>query len=392
MRLAIVASHPIQYQAPLFRALAQRVDLDVFFAHRASARDQANAGYGVDFEWDVDLLSGYHHSFLTNVSKTPCLDRFSGCDTPEIGARIAAGRFDAVLVMGWYLKSWWQAGFAAKRRRIPLLVRGDSQLQTPRSRIRMLAKRILYPPTLRLFNAVLYVGKRSREYYEYYGYPAERLFFSPHCVDTAWFAERAGPAVREALRAKLAIGADAAVVLFAGRLVDFKRPHDVVAACAELALRGRHVALLIAGAGPLEEEIRRKAASHGVTLHMLGFQNQSEMPAVYAAADVLVLPSSGHETWGLVANEALACGTPIAVSNAVGCAPDLAGDGTAGRVFPLGDSASLADSLESLIANPPAAATIGRKSAEYGLDAACHGIVQALNFFASGGKPALRKK
>jgi glycosyltransferase involved in cell wall biosynthesis len=378
MRLAIVASHPIQYQAPLFRALAQRVELDVFFAHRASARDQADAGYGVAFEWDVDLLSGYRHTFLANVSRHAGIDRFSGCDTPEIGARIADGRFDAVLVMGWYLKSMWQAGIAAKRRRLPLLVRGDSQLGTPRSPIKALAKRIAYPPVLRAFDAALYVGQRSREYYEYYGYPAERLFFSPHCVDTVWFAERASADAGGKLRARLAIAADETVVLFAGRLVAFKRPQDVVAACAELSRRGRRVTLLVAGAGPLEEEIKRQAATEGVALHMLGFQNQSDMPAVYAAADVLALPSTGRETWGLVANEALACGTPVAVSGAVGCAVDLAGDGTAGRIFPLGDPARLADLLEALIADPPPPVAIARKSAEYGVDAACHGIIQAL--------------
>ncbi len=378
MRLAIVASHPIQYQAPLFRALAQRLDLDVFFAHRATARDQAQAGYGVEFEWDVDLLSGYRNVFLTNVSNAPGVDRFFGCDTPEIGGRIASVQFDAVLVMGWYLKSMWQAAFAAKRRRIPLLVRGDSQLKTPRGRWRALAKRIVYPPALRVFDAALYVGRRSREYYEYYGYPADRLFFSPHSVDTAWFAQRASAEAGTALRARLGIAADDAVVLFAGRLVDFKRPQDVVSACAELGHRGYTVALLIAGSGPMADEIKRQATSLGVPLHTLGFQNQSDMPAVYAAADVLALPSTGRETWGLVVNEALACGTPVAVSDAVGCAADLAGDGAAGRIFPLGDPVRLADALDELIATPPTPDAVARKSADYGVEAACQGILQAV--------------
>ena len=73
MRLAIVASHPIQYHAPLFRELAKRVDLTVFFAHRATPADQAKAGFGVDFDWDIDLLSGYEHVFLHNVARNPGL-------------------------------------------------------------------------------------------------------------------------------------------------------------------------------------------------------------------------------------------------------------------------------------------------------------------------------
>src|SRR5260370_8895176 len=133
MRLAIIASHPIQYYAPLFRVLAQRLELMVFFAHRASPPDQAKAGFGVVFDWDIDLLSGYPHHFLTNVAKLPGLDHFAGCDTPEIGTLLKKGRFDAVLVQGWNLKSFLQAVIAAKRQGLPVLARGDSHLGTSRS-------------------------------------------------------------------------------------------------------------------------------------------------------------------------------------------------------------------------------------------------------------------
>ena len=96
-RLAILASHPVQYYAPLFRELAQRLDLTVFYAHSATDMDQARAGFGVGFSWDVDLLSGYEHVFLDNVARNPGLGRFSGVDTPEIGHRLREGRFDALL-------------------------------------------------------------------------------------------------------------------------------------------------------------------------------------------------------------------------------------------------------------------------------------------------------
>ena len=74
---------------------------------------------------------------------------------------------------------------------------------------------------------------------------------------------------------------------------------------------------------------------------MLGFRNQTELPGLYAAADVLVLPSDGDETWGLVVNEAFACGLPAVVSDAVGCGPDLVEEGATGAVFALDDVGSL---------------------------------------------------
>ena len=99
-RLAIVTSHPIQYNAPLFRALAQHADVQVYFAHRQSADQQGAAGYGVAFEWDVDLLDGYPSAFLENRARAPGIDRFSGCDTPGIASLLSRHRFDACLVTG----------------------------------------------------------------------------------------------------------------------------------------------------------------------------------------------------------------------------------------------------------------------------------------------------
>jgi glycosyltransferase involved in cell wall biosynthesis len=378
LRLAIVASHPIQYYAPLFRELALRLDLTVFYSHRATPVDQASAGFGIGFEWDVDLLSGYEHVFLRNLAKRPGLDRFGGCDTPEIGARLAEGHFDAVLILGWHLRTYLQAGLAAKRAGVPLLARGDSHLRTPRPAAKRAVKAVAYPAFLRFFDAALYVGKRSHAYWTHYRYPAPRLFFSPHCVDTEWFAARATEAARVALRARLGLAAEAKVVLFAGKLMPFKRPLDLISAAARLKAEGREIGVLVVGAGPLEREMIAAARNAGVSLHLLGFCNQTEMPAAYAAADILVLPSES-ETWGLVANEALACGRPVVLSDAVGAAPDLAADKTAGRVFPVGDVAALATVLHDIVKSPPTPAMLAAKSEAYNLAAAADGIQAALS-------------
>jgi glycosyltransferase involved in cell wall biosynthesis len=241
------------------------------------------------------------------------------------------------------------------------------------------AKALAYPPLLRTFDAALFVGQRSRAYYEHYHYPQTRLFFSPHCVDTDWFAARATPDAGRELRDRLGIGLDERVVLFAGKLVPFKRPLDVVEACA--AAPGAH--LVVAGSGELEEALSSRAATLGVKLHPLGFLNQTQMPSAYAAADVLVLPSNGRETWGLVANEALACGLPTIVSDTAGCALDLAADGAAGRIFPMGDVDALGRTIREVLAHPPSRAAIAAKSAAYSLDSAVDGAETALTIVSA---------
>ncbi len=128
-------------------------------------------------------------------------------------------------------------------------------------------------------------------------------------------------------------------------------------------------------------------------LHVAGFQNQTELPAWYAAADVLVLPSDGGETWGLVVNEALACGTPAVVSDAVGCAPDLALDrdpGRTGAVFAVGDPAALADAVERLqphLGTDALLASIAAVSSAHAPEAAAAAALRAVEALTVG-RPA----
>jgi glycosyltransferase involved in cell wall biosynthesis len=116
---------------------------------------------------------------------------------------------------------------------------------------------------------------------------------------------------------------------------------------------------------------------------LLGFRNQSELPAIYAAADVLVLPSDRQETWGLVINEAMAAGLPVIASDAVGCVPDLITPGVTGDRFPTGDVDALAAALRALIDDPTrgprmAAGAVARIS-EYSAGRAAAGVMEAVS-------------
>lgn len=381
-RLAVVASHPIQYQAPLFRALAERVDLHVYFAHRQMPEQQGEAGFGVSFDWDTDLLSGYEHSFLDNRARRPGTQRYAGCDTPQIAASLTRGRFGAVLTMGWYLKSYVQALVAGRRLGLRSMVRGDSTLASRRGPLVGLVKRLLYPALFRRIDAFLVVGQRSRAYLEAFGVGAERMFWSPHAVDNAWFASAADAARpgRSAVRESLGVGADERMVLFVGKLLPGKRPLDVVLALARLRERGIPARGVFVGGGMLRDEIEEIAGQLGVPVTMAGFRNQTQLPAVYAAAEVLVL-SSDQETWGLVVNEAMACGVPAVVSSAAGCADDLVDAGRTGEVYRCGDVEALADAIARILpvaSSGPVKAALANKMSEYSLDRSVDGIVDAI--------------
>lgn len=391
MKLGVLATHPIQYHAPLYRQLAEALDLHVYFAHRQTAEGQAAAGFGVAFEWDVDLLGGYAHTFLENRARRPSTDTFAGCSTPDIADVIRRGWFDAFLVTGWYNRSFWQAMTACWRTGTPLLVRGDSQLVTPRSRARHMAKELAYRAFIPRFDGYLVVGERSREYYLHYGADPARMYFAPHFVDSDFFrrgAEAAGWG--RPLRESLGYEDNALVLLFVGKFILKKRPLDVIAAAARLRERGRDARVLLVGAGELEGALRAEAARSDVPTHFAGFKNQTELPAYYAAADLLVLPSDGGETWGLVVNEAFACRTPAVVSDAVGCGPDLVDDGRTGATFPLGRPAALADAVERVaprLGTDAVRRALHEKVETYSLDRAVEGTLAAVEAVSNRRQP-----
>ena len=137
---------------------------------------------------------------------------------------------------------------------------------------------------------------------------------------------------------------------------------------------------MIVGEGPLRSELETLAEPAVDRIHFAGFRNQSELPAYYAASDVLVLPSEA-ETWGLVTNEAMACGLACIVSDAAGCGPDLIVEGKTGYRYPPGEIQTLCDCLLTAISRPdPAAlaAAIQDRVQKYSLDTATAGLTLAL--------------
>jgi glycosyltransferase involved in cell wall biosynthesis len=333
-------------------------------------------------------LEGYHHRFLKNVATHPGVSSFHGCNTPEIRQVIAGEAFDAFLVMGWNTRSYWQAMRACWKRRVPVMIRGDSQLGTPRPWWIRAVKAFAYRRFIPRFDAYLVVGQRAREYYLAYGAKPERMFFAPHCVDNDWFGRRAASAAERVPALRRSLGANEAttMLLFVGKLTEKKRPVDLIRAANVLGERGRDILVVYVGAGPLEGRLRKIADRHGIPCHFAGFRNQSELPEWYTTANLVILPSES-ETWGLVANEAMACGRPVVVSDVVGCAPDLIDEDVTGATFSVGDVGDLAKAIERVLPRINMATTrvaIQEKMKFYSIESAVEGILEAVGSIATG--------
>jgi glycosyltransferase involved in cell wall biosynthesis len=385
-RLAIVSTHPIQYHSQWYRALAAHpgLDIHIFYCHEATPAEQARAGFGVEFDWDVPLLTGYPYTFLKNVAETPGLGRFAGLDTPEIQAIVRSRKYEAVMVNGWNYKSAWQAIWACWRSNVKILVRSDSHLHTRRSLVTRMAKSLGYPRFIGRLDACLAVGKWSREYFLRYGARPDRIFMVPHTVDNEAFereAERLWP-LRSELRKKWGLAPEAIVFAFVGKFIGKKRPMDFVRAIDQAARHNSAIEGLVVGDGPLRTAGENFVRMNGTPLRFAGFLNQSQITTAYVACDALVLPSDGDETWGLVVNEAMACSRSSIVSDRVGCGPDLIIPGQTGNIFPLGDvdalAAAMVDMAEDAVRLSHMGREANRKIQSYSIAVAVREVVRCL--------------
>ena len=383
IKVAIVATHPVQYQVPWFQALARhsQLQLKVYFALLPS-REQQGVGFNVPFAWDIPMLEDYEWQALPNTGKRPGLTGFFSNSTPSIRSVLSIDRPDVVIISGWHALPMLQVLWACMMLRIPRIVRGESNALHPRrSWIRLLHRMLVTR-----YHAYLAIGKANREFYLGYGVEPGRIFPCRYFVDNQCLRTRFESTLpdRSELRAKWCIPESVFCFLYVGKLQSKKRILDLLQALRGAMQSRGDLHLLIVGTGELDQPARALVAEAKLPVSFAGFLNQTELPQAYAVGDCLVLPSDYGETWGLVVNEAMVCGLPAIVSDRVGCGPDLVEPGVTGEVFPYGNVLALSDRLCTLAADRGRAVALGRHAEErirdYSVEHAVAGTLQAIDF------------
>jgi glycosyltransferase involved in cell wall biosynthesis len=386
-RLAIWITHPIQYQAPLFRKLAQhpQIDLTVYYGSDQGSVNRIDPEFGVSFQWDIPLLEGYRFKFLRNYSWKTAPTGFWWPMNAGIVRELIRQHYDAVLIHGYALATSWLAYFGAWLSHTPVLFRGETRLREQPAWKRAV-KKVGLRPLFRGTAACLAIGRRSTEFYLAHGVPRSKVFLTPYCVDNDYFTFQGEcwRLRRAETRRELDLPEDVPVVLYSGKLTPGKRPMDLVSALTHLSGK---VGALFVGDGSLgatlEAEVRRCGMPY---VRFVGFQNQSALPRYYSAADMFALPSAS-EGFGLVVNEAMCMGLPVLTTPAVAAAADLVREGENGFLFPVGDLETLARRIGQLAADPGLRLEMGKRSREiiagWNYDACVEGVVSALRHVAA---------
>lgn len=381
LKLGIFTTHPIQYHVPLWRRMAKvpGVKAKVYYFSDHSVRGGVDPGFGVPVAWDIPLLEGYEYEF---VSRTSDLSRPRSVKLPDPHGLFRKEKFDWIMIQGYTHGFEWQIRRLVPRVGCKILMRGEF---TDLPRRRAWPRAVLRGAFLKWFyrgvDRFCWIGRQARRHLEARGVSAERLFFSPYCVDDELLERSYGALSREQCRRDLGIAPSAYVFLFSGKLIPRKRPLLLAEAVRMLPDR-QNVSVIFLGDGPLRGQVRTVLAPClGSRLIIPGFVNQSKLWPYFRAADAFVLPSE-YETWGLVVNEAMQFGLPVIVSDKVGCADDLVLDGQTGLVFPSGDAHSLSRAMSALMADPDRGRRMRRTAREhvrtYCADNAVRGILDAI--------------
>ena len=404
VRLAYVVSHPIQYQVPLLRRIAQEpgIELTVFFGSDFSVKAYQDEGFGVEVKWDVPLLEGYRHVFLPALRDTGTEGTFTPISR-GLTARLRNGEgrptFDVVWVHGYATVNQMHAILAAKSVGIPVLLRAESWLgDRPRGGAKLAAKKMFFAGLRHLVDAVLVTGTPNRAYWEHHLGREFPMFLMPYAVDNRWFQQQSAEAAQRQpeLREELGLEPGRPVILFASKLQARKRCADLIEAYARLAPgtgQDRFPALVIVGDGEQRAALEAQAAATGLRgVRFCGFRNQSELPRFFDLATVFVLPSR-HEPWGLIVNEAMNARRPVIVSDEVGAHFDLVTDDVEGCVFPAGDVDALATALGRVLRTPATAAEMGRRARErveqWSFEQDVLGLQQAIQYVTRGAATPL---
>jgi glycosyltransferase involved in cell wall biosynthesis len=365
-RVLAIATHPAQYQAPLFRRMAARPDLDLHVAYCTLRGAEAahDPEFGATVKWDIPLLDGYAWTHVPN--KGSGADSFFGLRNSGIWKMIREGNFDAVLCyVGYVRASFWIACLSAKLSRTAFLFGTDATTLTPLDgrMWKRRVKRFFWPFLFRIADQVIVPSSGSVALMRSLGLPEERITMTPYVVDNDWWLAESARVDRAAVRSSWGVSPKGTVILFCAKLQPWKRPLDLLRGFAKAKISNAF--LVFAGEGPLRPQLEAEAALLGVTsrVRFLGFVNQTQLPGIYTAADLMVLPSS-YDAFGVAANEAMLCGRPVAASDHVGAARDLIAHGRTGFVFPCGNVEALAAILQQASAEPARLSEMGRAARE----------------------------
>jgi 1,2-diacylglycerol 3-alpha-glucosyltransferase len=338
-RLVVLTEIIAPYRIPIFNALAVREEVEphVIFLSETDPSLRQWQVYREEIRFSYEVLKSYRRR----------IGRFNVLVTAGVKAALGASDPQVILGGGYNYLAMWQAQRWAHQRRVPFLLWSESNVLDARRNFWWVesAKRRF----IRGCQGYVVPGTAAAAYLKTFRVAPERIFIAPNAVDVERFA-RAAEEARRAPERRQKLGLPQRYLLYVGRFVRAKGVFDLLTAYATLPQETRRaVGLVLAGDGEERAElVRRGRLIDPGQVIFPGFLQRDELPAYYALADALVFPTHS-DPWGLVVNEAMACGLPVIATSVAGCVADMVREGENGRVLLAMQPEGLAQAMHELL-------------------------------------------
>jgi glycosyltransferase involved in cell wall biosynthesis len=369
-RLVVLTEIIAPYRIPVFNALAEReeVDLHVIFLSETDTSMRQWRVYADEIRFSYEVLPSWRgrlgkYNILLNHSVLSALRR---------------ARPEVIVCGGYNYLAAWQALRWARRNRVQFLLWCESTAGDCRGEHALMES--LKESFLRGCDGFVVPGRSALEYVQSLGAPLGRVFVAPNAVDTNLFATGERTVRGNAERVRRQLGLPARYFLFVGRLVEAKGVFDLLEAYSRLTGDVRsEVGLVFAGDGAERAELETLARDiYPGTVHFPGFVHRDDLASYYGLAECFVLPTH-TDPWGLVVNEAMACGLPVICTDVAGCAADLVKSN--GRLVEAGNVIQLAEAMREIAGDTGLRSSMSRESANlirnYSPESCAAGIAEA---------------
>jgi glycosyltransferase involved in cell wall biosynthesis len=372
-RLVILTEIISPYRIPLFNILAQHpeVDLHVIFLAETDPALRQWQIYREEIQFSYQVLPSWRKRF----------GRYNALLNRGLGRALVEAVPDVILCGGYNYIASWQALFWARAHKIPFVLWSESNMQDIRRGYALVE--FLKSEFLRRCIGFVVPGRSASEYLRVHKVEEAVIFIAPNAVDNDLFSAAAAVARQNETRCRAELGLPERYFLFVGRLVREKGVFELLSAYAKLdELMRRQFGLVFVGEGSSRQQLEEEAASisPGV-IRFAGFAQREQLGTYYALAEMLILPTY-TDPWGLVVNEAMACGLPIVCSQVAGCAADLVREDWNGLLVPPRDVSLLANAMQHLATQPDLCAVMAansmRQISYYSPEAWSEGVARAV--------------
>jgi len=371
MKLAIVTNIIAPYKVPFFSRLSKFPGIELTVYSGAKTHQHRKWVIKDKYDFKNKILKGIVVNIANKHNDPICLHI-----QPSIFYELYKDKADIVICVGYMPLTPIISFLFCKIFKKPFILWSGTTMQSEQSK-KNLFNRFVKKIIIKKSNAYLAYGSYAKDFLIKYGAKDKNIFICHNAVDNEFFfkcCKRYKKKIGQ-IKKQLEVGNNK-IILYIGQLIKRKGIFDLLKAFKLVKKEIQNVSLLIIGSGPIEIKLKQYCRENELAnVLFMGFKQKDELIKHYAIADIFVLPSS-NEVWGLVINEAMACGLPIITTNQVGASGDIVKNGVNGYIIEPKDSEMLSKKMLEILKNDNLKEQMGQRSRQIIED---WGIKQGLN-------------